>query len=336
MTDKDLFYQRIEDEYDDFLQEVEEYDSNEVMVECEKIADMKQIYEYLMRDKPIDGDTLNHFIKLKEPLHTICEMYQEDKAPIYDTLNHTLWVIEDKEILDYEPYKTNEESDKLKAILLKEYEHDRTKYEIQSKAYIADELAKKVFRQDYCFDEYDAKVLMQFKNPFAVLIDNIEFGEQSFKKDMEAVMLKLGGMDLLTCSYAIKSDAILPETRFRHNTINKIIDLVQRTDFDTTSTWLDFFRTLSVDTEDNIDLIKNPYELFVEALDSISCKYGSDITQQVYDLAKTNTLILESELVGAAEYIADGGDKSKIREIAENGGFEGYNTDGGRGDMDLC
>lgn len=333
MTDKDLFYQRIEEEYDDFLQEVEEYDSNEVMVECKKIADMKQIYEYLMRDRPIDGEALKHFMKLKEPLHTICEQYQEDKAPIYDTLNHTLWVIEDKEILDYE---TNEVSDEFKAILLKEYEQDGTKYGMQSKVYVADELAKRIFSQDYCFDEYDAKVLMQFEKPFAVLLDNIEFGEHSFKEDMEAVMYKLGGMDILTCHYAVKSDAILPETRFRHNTINKIIDLVPKTDFDTTSTWLDFFRTLSIDTEDNIDLIKNPYELFVEALDSISCKYGSDIIQQVYDLAKTNTLILESELAGAAEYIADGGDISKIQEMANEGRLQGERTDEQRGDMNLC
>lgn len=336
MMDKDLFYQRIEEEYDDFLQEVEEYDSNEVMVECEKIADMKQIYEYLMRDKPIDGDALNHFMKLKEPLHTICEMYQEDKAPIYDTLNHTLWVIEDKEILDYEPYETNEESDKLKAILLKEYEHDRTKYEIKSKAYIADELAKKVFRQDYCFDEYDAKVLMQFKNPFAVLIDNIEFGEQSFKKDVEAVMFKLGGMDLLTCSYAVKRDAILPETKFRHDMINKIVELVPEPDFKTTAEWLEFIRTLSIDVDDNFELMNNPYNDFAEALDSIFCKYGDKITQQIYDLAKTNTFILENELVGAADYLANGGDISAIQGMAEEGRFEGYSNDGRRGVMDLC
>lgn len=39
MTDKDLFYKRIEEEYDDFLQEVEEYGPDEVMENSEKIAD---------------------------------------------------------------------------------------------------------------------------------------------------------------------------------------------------------------------------------------------------------------------------------------------------------
>lgn len=333
MTDKDLFYQRIEDEYDDFLQEVEEYDSSEVMVECEKIADMKQIYEYLMRDRPIDGKALNHFMKLEGPLHTICEQYQEDKAPIYDTLNHTLWQIEDKEILDYE---TNEVSDEFKAILLKEYEQDGTKYGMQSKVYVADELAERIFSKDYCFDEYDAKVLMQFEKPFAVLLDNIEFGERSFKEDMEAVMYKLGGMDILTCSYALKSDAILPETRFRHDMINKIIELVPEPDFKTTAEWLEFVRTLSIDVDENFELTNNPYDEFAEALNAVLRSYGADITQQVYDLAKTNTFVLANELVGAAEYIADGGDISKIREIAENGGFEGYSADRGRGDMNLC
>lgn len=333
MTDKDLFYKRIEEEYDDFLQEVEEYGPDEVMENSEKIADMKQIYEYLMRDKPIDDKALKHFMKLRQPLHTICEWYQEDKAPIYDTLNHTLWTIEDKEILDY---KTNKESEQLKAIMLKEYEKGGTKYGIQSKIYVADELAKRVFSPDYCFDEYDAKVLMQFEKPFAVLLDNIEFGERSFKEDMEAVMYKLGGMDLLTCPYAVKSDAILPETRFRHDAINKIIDLVPKTDFDTTATWLDFHRTLSVDVAENFDLTDNPYEEFIEALDSVSFKYGKDIIQKVYDLGKTNTLVLEGEMVGAADYIADGGDISKIREMAENGEFEGYSTDGRRGGMDIC
>ena len=333
MTDKDLFYQRIEEEYDDFLQEVEEYDLNEVMVECETIADMKQIYEYLMRDKPIDGKALNHFMKLKEPLHAICGQYREDKAPIYDTLNHTLWQIEDKEVLDYE---TNGASEKLKAILVKEYEKDGTRYGMQSKVYVADELAKRVFSQDYCFDEYDAKVLMQFEKPFAVLLDNIEFGERSFKEDMENVLFKLGGMDILTCSYALKSDAILPETRFRHDMINKIIELVPEPDFKTTAEWLEFVRTLSIDVDENFELTNNPYDEFAEALNTVLRSYGADITQQVYDLAKTNAFVLANELAGAAEYIADGGDISKIREIAENGGFEGYGTDGGRGDMGLC
>ena len=44
MTDKEIFYQRIEDEYDDYLERVDEYDSKELYNEAETIADMKEIY----------------------------------------------------------------------------------------------------------------------------------------------------------------------------------------------------------------------------------------------------------------------------------------------------
>ena len=51
MTDKELFYQRIEDEYEDYLDRIDEYDGKELYNEAETIADMKEIYNYLIHDE---------------------------------------------------------------------------------------------------------------------------------------------------------------------------------------------------------------------------------------------------------------------------------------------
>lgn len=333
MTDKELFYQRIDDEYDDFLQEVEDYGSEEVMNEAENIADMKRVYDYLTREKPIDGDSLKHFIKLKSPLCTICRQYQKDNPLTDDILNRTLCNIEKNNILDY---ATNKESEKLKEYMLKEYAANREQYDAQSKTYAAQTLAEKIFKVDYCFDEYDAKVLMQFKTPFSVLLDNIEMKRGSFKEDMEDTMFKIGGIDILTCKYAIDKNALLPETKFRHDIINKIIELVPEPNFETTAIWLDFFRDLRMNADEDVNLINNPYEQFGEALETISHRYGDEIIQQIYGLGKDYDLMLENELVGAADYLSNGGDISEVPAMAKDGAFFDWSISDEQGGMDIC
>ena len=106
--------------------------------------------------------------------------------------------------------------------------------------------------------------------------------------------------------------------------------------------WLDFFRTLE---EQEQEFEGDPYAGFIEALDVIGENQGKTILQQLYDLER-DTLILENELIEAAKYLADGGDYSKIPELAENGSFEGPYEENmsveeflekqEQGGMDLC
>lgn len=335
MTDKEIFYQRIEDEYEDYLDRVDEYDSKELYNEAETIADMKEIYNYLIHDNPIDGEMLEHYMKLKNPLETICKLYQEEKQPIYDYVNPVIWRIDQEKILDYE---VNEESEDLKKMMGKEYSADVAIYSGESKLYAAESLIKGILEKEFCFDEYDAKVLMQFKKPFGVLLDNYtDSNITKFKDQFPRIMDRLMTMDLMTGRYALKKDMILPETRFRHEIINKIVEIVPEPDYKTTSNWLDFYRDIQMNAEEDYDLIQNPYENFGIALDTISYSYSDEILQAVYDLAKNNNMVLENELVGAADYLSNGGDAEEVYKMASEGKFDHYEiNDEQQGGMDLC
>ena len=335
MTDKEIFYQRIEDEYDDYLEIVDEYDSKELYNEAETIADMKEIYNYLIHDNPIDGEMLEHYMKLKNPLETICKYYQEEKQPIYDYVNPVIWRIAQEKIFDYE---VNEKSEDLKKIMEKEYSNDGVIYGNKLKLYAAESLIKGILNNDFCFDEYEAKVLMQFKKPFGVLLDNFKDSKIStFKEQYPGIMSKLMSIDLLTGKYALKKDKILPETKFRHEIMHKIVKTIPEPDYMATSNWLDFYRDIQMNAEEDYDLTQNPYENFAIALDTISYSYSDEIVQAVYDLAKNNNMLLENELVGAADYLSNGGDAEKVYKMAQEGKFDSFDISGEQqGGMKLC
>ena len=335
MTVKEMFYQRIEDEYEDYLDRIDEYDWKELYNEAETIADMKEIYNYLIQDNPIDGEMLEHYMKLKNPLETICKLYQKEKQPIYDYVNPVIWRIDQEKILDYE---VNTESEKLKKIMEKEFSEDGTIYGEKSKIYVAESLIRGISDQDFCFDVYDAKVLMQFKKPFGVLLDNyIDSKFSSFKDQYPCIMSKLMSMDLLTGQYALKSEMILPETKFRHEIMHKIVEAIPEPDYTATSNWLDFYRDIQMNAEEDYDLIQNPYENFGIALDTISYSYSDEIVQAVYNLAKRNEMILENEIVGAADYLSNGGDAEEVYKMASEGKFDMYDINGDQqGGVELC
>ena len=335
MTNKDLFYQRIEIEYDDYLDRIDGYNTDELYQEAEKISDMKEIHTYLMRDKPIDGEMLEHYLKLKTPLETICKYYEENKPPIHDRVNHAIWAIHENKVLDY---KKNTESETLKEIMRKEFSSDGALYGDESKIYAAESLIKSIMDDDNLFDEYDSKVLLQFKKPFYVLLDhyndsNVLTLNDQYSDIMECIM----SMDLMTSKYALHKDKILPETKFRHEIINKIVDIVPEPDYTATSKWLEFLRDIQINPCEDYDQSENPYEDFGRALESIAYHYSDQIVQTVYNLAKENHMILANEMVGAADYLSSGGQPSDIYRMASAGEFDQYNIGGEeQGDIELC
>ena len=336
MTNKEKFYSRIEEEYHEFMDEVlDNFDSRDWWNDAEDIALTKKIYEYLKRDEPVTDDMLEHYLKLDKPLAFITQMYNESQQPIYDTLNPVLWRIAREELLDY---NTNPDSEKLKTVMIEEYNTDSVKYGLESKQFQASALAEQIFDLNFCFDEYDAQILMQFKKPFKVLLDNTEeFTYDNFDIKFERAMYKIGGMDILTSKYALNKDSLLPETKYRHDMINKIVELVPEPEFETTASWLDFFRHMAFESQENPDYSQNPYEDFKEALETVAYNYSDEIIQQVYDLAKDGQLILENELVGAADYLSAGGDYEDISKMAECGSFDDFTVHGiEKGGMDLC
>ena len=320
MNKEKEFYKRLTEEYDCYMEEIRDWDADDIIENSEFIADYRNIYAYIINDNPIHSqEQIEHFSKLKNPLKFMCEEYQHNKAPIYDSFNQTLWKIEQEKKLDW---ITNEYSEKVKILMLNEYERDGVYYGEQSRIYAAENLINEVMDKDFCFDEYDTKIFMQFKKPFSVLLDNYTDSRITGLKDQyEKIIEKLNGMDLLTSIYPMHKDNILPETLHRHNIINYIVEHVPEPDFESTKRWLDFFRELQINSAEDLDLKNNPYEAFQTSLETIENSYGAEILQKVYDMAKNYNLILENELIGAAKYIADGGDVANVRKLADNGYF---------------
>lgn len=333
---EEVFYDKLKSEYEEFLEELEEYDTEDFMENAEYIAAIKEIYEYLERDKPVKTDEqLDYFLRLRNPLNFMCDQYLSDKAPIYDSFNQTLWGMEQEKKLDY---KTNAASEELKKILRAEYENDGIHYAAKLKLYAAENLIKEILKDDFCFDEYDVKILMQFKKPFAMLLDNFTDSKiTEFKEQYDGIIEKLNSIDLFTSPYTMQKDKILPETKYRHDIINYIIDHIPEPDFESTGKWVDFFRDLQVNAMEDTELENNPYSEFQAALETIECTYGTAILQRVYDMAKSDHLILENELVGAADSFNVGKTEEEIAKMCENGELQSFSVYGEENaGMDMC
>lgn len=331
MNREELFYDKLKSEYEEFLEELEEYDAEDFMENAEYIAAIKEIYEYLERDKPVKTDEqLDYFLKLRNPLNFMCEQYLSDKAPIYDSFNQTLRRMEQEKKLDY---KTNVASEELKKILRAEYESGGIDYAAKLKLYAAENLIKRILKDDFCFDEYDVKILMQFKKPFAVLLDNYTDSRiADFAEQFDGIIEKLNSIDLFTSPYTMQKDKILPETEYRHNAIIKLMDIVPDFQFQTAMSWLDLNRTIN---ESMLDKEDNPYREFLDAIKEIKEKYGDEVLQKVFDMG-TDVVVQPAELTEVTKYIADGGDVDRVSELLEDDFFLVPYEQHKEGGMDLC
>ena len=331
MNREELFYDKLKSEYEEFLEELEEYDAEDFMENAEYIAAIKEIYEYLERDKPVKTDEqLGYFLKLRNPLNFMCEQYLSDKAPIYDSFNQTLRRMEQEKKLDY---KTNAASEELKKILRAEYESDGIHYAAKLKLYAAENLIKGILKCDFCFDEYDAKILMQFKKPFAVLLDNYTDSRiADFAEQFDGIIEKLNSIDLFTSPYTMQKDKILPETKHRHNAIIELMDIVPDFQFQTAMSWLDLNRTINESMHDGED---NPYQEFLDTMKEIKEKRGDEVLQKVFDMG-TDIVVQPIELTEVAKYIADGGDVDRVSELLEDDFFLVPYEQHKEGGMDLC
>lgn len=331
MNREEVFYDKLKSEYEGFLEELEEYDVEDFMENAEYIAAIKEIYEYLERDKPVKTDEqLDYFLKLRNPLNFMCEQYLSDRAPIYDSFNQSLWRMEQEMKLDY---KTNAASEELKKILRAEYESDGIHYAAKLKLYAAENLIKGILKDDFCFDEYDVKILMQFKKPFAVLLDNYTDSRiADFAEQFDGIIEKLNSVDLFTSPYTMQKDKILPETKYRHNAIIKLMDIVPDFQFQTAMSWLALNRTIN---ESMLDGEDNPYQEFLDAIKEIKEKHGDEVLQKVFDMG-TDVVVQPAELTEVAKYIADGGDVDRVSELLEDDFFLVPYEQHKEGGMDLC
>ena len=223
MTVLEELYDRIENEYYGLREEWSEYEFEELMCDVGKIAKMKSIYNYIRQHEPFSEKQAEHFLKMQNPFQVICNRYDPSEGEIHE---------EYKTVIDdiYAQKITDMQSQPYFADLKWQMYHEKEKYEDRLAPHIDKNAFRNVsynlFIENHQFDEYQSRVLMQFKEPLIVLVKEIGSTEESFDKQVERVMETLGSVDLLTYQHELNKDFILPETRQRHEEIIELIDAI--------------------------------------------------------------------------------------------------------------
>lgn len=319
MTKEQEFYNRVEDEYDDFVQEVEEYGSQEVLCEADRIARIQSIYKYLMDYRPIDEEQCREFMEVENPLETIYRNYHPSLEEYHEEL---CGVIEDL-TKEYRVQKQQAAPPQPESVLNLTWEicKEKEKYE----NILADRVDRNAWETvtsnigtgRYHFGEYDAKVLLQFKEPIFVLVKEIGSTEEPFHKQVDRMMDNLGRVDLLTYQHELNYDNILPETIQRHDAIITLMDMIPNFNFHTAAEWLSLNRFIH---EEMVYEGENPYAEFAETMREIKEKHGDEVLQKIFDMGK-DFVVQSAELVEIAKYLNDGGNIDRVPELCKEDFF---------------
>ncbi len=316
MTREEFFYDKVKREYDEYIETIRDWDSDKLINNAKYIGDFMRIYEYLMRDKPINENSyLDYYERLKKPLEMICDRYQEDKPPIYDLVNSTIWDLGREQLPD-ESYSD------IKCKFLQKVAdnyHDPSNESLSMNAHNILMFVYEYIRChiDFATDE-EVKVLMQFKNPLKVIMDTVPKSGKEFEKRISYTAEVVQNRDIMTMPYELDQYYLMPETKFRHNAINNINNLVLFPDFNVTMNWLRLCRDIVSDDEIN----ENPYSELIDAFDTVLGEQGSNTLQELYLMGREHC-ILPNEVIEAGKYLADDGDINKVPKLAEYGYFDG-------------
>ena len=330
MTNLETLYDRIETDYWGMRGEWREYEFNELMSVVESIAKYKSIYNYIMEHKPFTEEQAEHFLKMDEPFLFICNRYNPLESEIHEEYQTVIDDIYNNKLSEVVSKYNGELRWKLH--LEKEEYEDKLASRVDKNAW--DNVVNNVFRDDFRFDEYDAMVLLQFKEPIFVLVKEIGSTTEPFEKQVERVMEDLGKIDLLTCQYELNKERILPETRQRHDAIVELMSIVPDFHFQTAMRWLDLNRAINeCMLEGNGE--DNPYQDFLKTMRDIKEEHGADLLQKVFDMG-AEIVIQPIELVEVAKYLADGGDVDMVSELADDDYFLVPYEEHKQGGMNLC
>lgn len=330
MSNLKTLYERIEKEYYGLRDEWSEYEFEELMVDVGKIAKMKSIYNFIRQNESFTEEQAEHFLKMDNPFQFICsrynpsteELYEEFQTVVDDIYNNKL-----SEVVN----KYNGEL-RWKLHLEKEEYEGKLARRVDKNAW--DNVVNNVFRDDFRFDEYDAKVLLQFKEPIFVLVKEIGSTNEPFEQQIERMMKNLGEVDLFTYQHELNKERILPETKQRHDAIIELMSIVPDFHFQTAMRWLDLNRAINESMLES-DGEDNPYQEFVKTMKDIKEVHGTDLLQKVFDMG-AEIVIQPIELVEVAKYLADGGDVDRVSELADEDFFLVPYEAQKQGGMDLC
>ena len=104
-----MLLKKIDEEYDEFLDDLNSYDADNIITSAEYILSMKRVHEYIHKDYIIKDDQIDYFLNLNAPLDAICDWYNPNEIDIIDDLDHAIGEIVDKGL-----YMDDEQSGEMK------------------------------------------------------------------------------------------------------------------------------------------------------------------------------------------------------------------------------
>lgn len=228
-----------------------------------------------------------------------------------------------KDVLGYSIVVGNNQQQEIYSEMLKE--RIRQNYEdlFQSKntipiekKYIVDIVQSTVFK----FDEEEARVLLQFKNPLTVMYENMDFDDSTyFAEALFNMEYEMQGIDILTQKYELDKEMLLPETLHRHQAINYLIETIPNFSAKITAYWIINYKLSNEESD-----CQNPYEKLKDDFELVKATYGEDILYRLYDAA-ANSMLFEEELMFSAEFLSNGGREDElnmaIREFNQDEGM---------------
>lgn len=324
------FYDRVEAEYNSFINDIETMDTDAVLENAGRIMMFQEVYKYLTEYEPVSEDRYPQILNEEKPIQAICERYRESQEELHETFE----TIMDSIIEDQAPVKGGECFEELKGKISDLWDDFR----LNTVVYIDEDIVRNVYdgicNRGLVLDEDDSKILLQFKNPLLALSYEINNYEQDFDMELSKVMHTFENVDLLMYRHELDKENILPETSYRHDAYVELIKMVPKFDFQTATEWLRFNYAIN----ENGVLIEsglNPYKEFVEVMQGIKEEYGTEVLQKIFDHHE-ETMAQPEELVEVGKYLADGGDVGRVRELLEDDYFLVPYEDHEQGGMDLC
>ena len=74
---KESFYDRITEQYYEFIAGLKKQTASELIRKAELIATTKKLYKFISLNKPFSDDDIEYLSRIKRPLEVIAEVYNE-------------------------------------------------------------------------------------------------------------------------------------------------------------------------------------------------------------------------------------------------------------------
>lgn len=109
MDKREQLLEKIEKEYETFLEELEDYDVDNIVDSAQYIYLMTEV-RYNIREGYVleDEEDIDYFLKLDKPLNAICDWYEPNNTDLCEDLDRVITEIRENEMYLDEDIQENE------------------------------------------------------------------------------------------------------------------------------------------------------------------------------------------------------------------------------------